>query len=135
MYIFRVTLINRGTVYQCNLFVVPVNGPVLLKMTDCECLQLLGINFQMTKGPHRRRLINKLTNKISPDQTIALEIIYVPMAKLKTKQEIDYFFAGLGTETNKEASAKTLKIHDEYSDVFRGIGCFEGTFFLLNKMV
>ena len=34
---------------------------------------------------------------------------------------------GLGTEANRVEGAETTpKIHDEYSDVFTGIGCFKG---------
>ena len=35
-------------------------------------------------------------------------------------------YRGVSVET-------TLKIHDEYSDVFTGIGCFKGTFSLQVK--
>ena len=41
----------------------------------------------------------------------------------------------LRCSTNKEADKKTnrlltMKIHNVYSDIFTGIGCFEGTFTL-----
>ena len=71
---------------------------------------------------------DKLTfkqNKISPSQTTALKIIHI----LKSKQEIDYFFTGPGTEANRVASAETtLNMHDNFSDIFPWIGCFKGTF-------
>ena len=36
-------------------------------------------------------------------------------------------------KTNRETSAKTLKIHSECSKVFTGIECFKGTFSLKVK--
>ena len=37
-------------------------------------------------------------------------------------------------EANKVASAQTTKIiHNDYSDVFTGIGCLKGTFSLQNR--
>ena len=37
----------------------------------------------------------------------------------RTKQEIDYFIAGLDMETSRAESAETTqKIHNEYSNVF-----------------
>ena len=52
----------------------------------------------------------------------------------KTKQEIDYFIAGPGTEANRVASAEiTQKMHDDVSDIFTGNGCFKGTFSLQVK--
>ena len=40
----------------------------------------------------------------------------------KIKHEIEYFFAGIGTETGRVVSAETTcKMHDEYNDVSREI--------------
>ena len=36
MSICKVIMINKGITFQCNLFVVLGNGPVLLGMPDCE---------------------------------------------------------------------------------------------------
>ena len=53
-----------------------------------------------------------------------------------TNQEIGYFIVGAAIEVNREVSAKTtLKIHEEYSSVFTGIGCFKGSFSLHLKDV
>ena len=48
--------------------------------------------------------------------------------------EIKFFIAGLDTEANRVASAKTTQItHNDYSDVFTGIGCFKASFLLQIK--
>ena len=49
----------------------------------------------------------------------------------KIKQEIDNFIADPGTKANRPESTEiTLKMHNGYSDVFTGICCFKGTFYL-----
>ena len=46
----------------------------------------------------------------------------------KNKQEIDSFIAGPGMEANRMARTETtLKMHDEFSDVYNGIGHFSLT--------
>ena len=46
-----------------------------------------------------------------------------------------YFIMDMGTEANRAVSAETtIKIQGEYGDVFRGIGCFKGTFSYRSKM-
>ena len=48
--------------------------------------------------------------------------------------EIDYFIAGPETEPKSMAGVKTtLIMHNDYSDVFAGIGCFKETFSLQIK--
>ena len=52
----------------------------------------------------------------------------------KVNAEADYFAAGPNTEPDMAASAKTtIKLHNESSKVFTGIGCFKGTFSLKVK--
>ena len=44
-------------------------------------------------------------------------------------EEIEYFIAGPETEADRVASSETtLKMHEEFSDVFTEIWCFKGTF-------
>ena len=74
---------------------------------------------------------NKLMCKqseISPNQTVALKITWI--ITTKTIHEINYFIAGPGMEADT-----TLKIHDEFSDVFTGIGCFKGIFHYTLQMM
>ena len=42
---------------------------------------------------------------------------------------VEYLMSSANTKADKEASKVIMqKIHNEFSDVFTGIGCFEGTF-------
>ena len=53
----------------------------------------------------------------------------------KTTPEADYFVAGPNIGTDRATSAKTtIKIHNEFSDVFTGIGCFKDTSLKVKKM-
>ena len=48
---------------------------------------------------------------------------------------IDYFYSSQDTSGDRKDSAiMTKKVHDKFSDVFNGIGCFEGTFSLQLKL-
>ena len=47
---------------------------------------------------------------------------------------INYFYSSKYTEADKrESNAMMQKIHNVYSDIFTGIGCFKGTFSLQLK--
>ena len=47
---------------------------------------------------------------------------------------INYFYSSQDTSSNKRDSAVMIKkVHDEFHDVFNGIGCFKGTFSLQIK--
>ena len=48
---------------------------------------------------------------------------------------INYFYSSASTEADKrKSSVMTQKIHDTFSKVFNGIGCFKGTFSLQLKL-
>ena len=127
MDICRVTLINKGIKYWYNLFLVPGNGAALLGMLDCECLQLLSINCQITNNLQ----INEQTkqSKSIPNSSIKNNLY----TRNKTNQEVDYFIVGPHMEANREVSTKTLKIYEEYGNVFTGIGCFKNASLLQIK--
>ena len=55
-----------------------------------------------------------------------------PVSSNKIKQEKIYFITGPDKEANMETKT-TQELHSKYSDVFTGIGCFEGTFSLQVK--
>ena len=70
-----------------------------------------------------------IERKISPNYTIELNIIHILTTKLK--QERDYFIIGPGMEADRVTSVEsTLRMCDKFSDVFSGIWCFKGTFYL-----
>ena len=57
-----------------------------------------------------------------------------PHTNNKVNLEEDNFVTGSSTETERAASAKTMiNIHNEFSNMFKGIGCFKGTFSLKVK--
>ena len=65
-------------------------------------------------------------NKISPKKSTVKNNLH---ANDKIKKEIDYFIVGPSREANRVVSAETtLKIHNEYSNVFTGGRYFKGTF-------
>ena len=48
----------------------------------------------------------------------------------KQNKPTKYFLSGPSYDTDKRKSAElTQQIHEEFSNVFNDIGCFEGTFF------
>ena len=53
------------------------------------------------------------------------------MVTNEDKYKVNNFVTGPEEEANREESAKLTKaIHNEFKDLFSGIGCFEGTFSL-----
>ena len=93
------------------------NRPVLLVMPDCKWLKLLTVNCQGTEP--------------KPDDNNQEEV----HTNYKVNSEADYFVAGPNTEpVTRGTNAKiTIKVHNEFSNVFTGIRCFKGTFLLKVK--
>ena len=54
----------------------------------------------------------------------------VKMAKINSNKITNYFFSSQNVEADKKSIKLTQEIHNTSGDVFNGIGCFEGTFFL-----
>ena len=71
-------------------------------MPDCEWLQLLHIKYQTANNQHKRRQINEQTkqDKPKPNESIKNNL----NAFNKTKQEVDYFIAGQGMESDRVVS-------------------------------
>ena len=66
---------------------------------------------------HWRGHINKKSkqDKSNPNKCIKDN----PHTNIKTKEKIDHFIVGPGTESDREAREETtLKMHDEFSDVW-----------------
>ena len=62
-------------------------------------------------------------------------VVKTTMTSNKVTMEAYYCAADLNMETDSTTSAKTeIKICNEFSDVFTGIGCFRGTFSLKVKI-
>ena len=54
-----------------------------------------------------------------------------PVVKSKLSERIEYFLSGPSYDSDKKRSAETTQqLHEDFEDVFNGIGCFDGTFSL-----
>ena len=75
-------------------------------------------------------------SKISLDQTINSNFKNNPHTDNKTKHEINYFITSPGMKADRVVTAKTtIQEHEEFSNVFTGIGCFKGTAYLRLRMM
>ena len=127
MRVCKVNIINKWIKHGYSFFVGPGSGPALLRIPDCERLQLLRINSQtMKKWREVKEQTKQDDSKINNDFKIN--------QKLNHNMEIGYFIAGPETEADMVVSAKTAQImHNGFSNVFTGIRCFKGTFSLQVK--
>ena len=75
----RIIIINKDIKYQCSVFIVPGNGPVLIGMPDCWQLQLLSINIQTTSD-YCKCQINEQTR-----QEKNTKIVYILTTELNRK--------------------------------------------------
>ena len=65
-------------------------------------------------------------SKINPNQNIIVKITFI---LTRVNLEADYFVVALDTETDRATSAKTtMKMHNEFSNMFPHIGCFRDIF-------
>ena len=110
------------------------NGTALLGLPDFERLQLLNINFQTTNIEQKWRQVNEQRKQ---DRSKLIKNMKIDQhSNHKINAEIHYFIAGLEMEADRMASPITMQIvHNDYGDLFTGIGCFKGTFCFRVKMV
>ena len=101
-----------------------MNGQASLGMPDCEWLKHRNVNYQKSDEPRRKCQIIRKQTKLSSKQEIMIKIASGLTTKLIWKA--DYIVAGPITETHLATSPKpTIKKHNEFSNVFTGIGCFK----------
>ena len=90
------------------------------------------MNYEKMNGQHKGRQMNKQSKQDKSEPSYS--IIDIPCTKNRTRLEIDYLFAGPGTEADRVESVETkLKMHDKFSDVFARNTCVMGTFCLQVK--
>ena len=91
----------------------------LLGIPDYRQPYLLSINCQTVNYQHERRQINEWTkqDKSKPKNNCKDN----PYTNSKTKQEIDCFIAGLAHRLRTASAETTMKMHNEFSDVFAWI--------------
>ena len=112
------------------------NGQALLGMPDTAVLNILKLNI----GLIQVEVMSCKTNREQEAHKVVegcTNINTVGITKQKANSQnqsnmlINYFYSSKYTEADKrESNAMTQKIHNVYSDIFTGIGCFKGTFFI-----
>ena len=124
---------------RCVFFVVPGNGQALLRMPDTAALKLININIDSIQAECKTNIEKELHMVEKGCANMD--------ADLKTKQgangqngqnnankTINYFFLSSNVDAYKRKSRELIQeIHNTFGDVFNGIGCFKGTFFLQLK--
>ena len=108
-------------------------------MPDTAALNILNLNIDSIQAQVANCRTNREqeTHKVVEDCTTQTQ---PESSKQKSNGQnqptklINYFYSSKDPEADKRQSDDmTQKIHNTYSDVFNGIGCFEGTFLLQLK--
>ena len=121
---------------HCVVFVVLGNSQVLLRMPDIAALKILNLNIdsiQVEIGScktNREQETHKVMEGCTNINTVGV-IKQTANSQIQSNKLIIYFYSSKNTEADKrESYAMTQKKHNTYGNVFNGIGCFEGTFFI-----
>ena len=124
MGICRDTIVNVDIGYQCNFFVVPVNGYALLGMPECENRRVLS-TISETAYDQQKRQINKVTkhNKSNSNNNVKDN----PHTNNKLQGKGLFYCMSRHRREQSGECKNNIKIHDEFSDAFTGIECFKGT--------
>ena len=120
-------------------FVVPGNSQVLLRIPDTAALNILKLNIDSIQA----EIMSCKTNREQEAHMVVEGCTNINTAGI-TKQKansqnqsntlINYFYSSKYTEADRrESNAMTQKIHNAYSNIFTGIGCFEWKFSLQLK--
>ena len=108
-------------------------------MPDMAALNILNLNIDSIQAQEANCRTNREqeTHKVAKDCTntnTAGIIKQKSNGQNQSTKLINYFFSSKEPEAEKRWSDQmTQKIHNTYSDVFNGIGCFKGTFSLQLK--
>ena len=114
-------------------------GPTLLAMADIKMLNILKMTCDMIGEPHESSMFGSQRIKTSKNYSCRTneapqnETDKAGMCDDKINMP-DYFRSTANKAADKRANeVLTNNIHNEFSDVFPGIDCFEGTFSLQVK--
>ena len=135
-----VIMIFKNFKKKCVFFVVPGNGQALLGSPDMATLNTINLNIDYKQKEIRECKTNRgqethvktedCTNK-GTQSTVKQDS---NGQQHQTNKLINHFYSSNNIDTDKSKSkAMTQRIHEEYGEVFNGIGCFEGTFSLQLK--
>ena len=116
------------------------NNQKLLGIPDTMVLNIINVNFDSIQveavecRTNTKQDVKRHNNKVP---NTAINTTQTPSSQIDSNNSnvvIKYFYSSQDTSGNKKDSAvMTKKVHYEFSDVFNGIGCFEGTFSLQLK--
>ena len=124
-------------------FVVPGNGQALLGMPDTAGLNIINLNIDLIQKEMR----NCKTN-VGQEMHAAAEGCTNRDTHSAIKQDnngqqhqsqanklINYFYSSSNKDADKSKSnTMTHRIHENFGDMFKGIGCFKDTFSLQIKL-
>ena len=125
---------------KCVFFVVPGNCQALLGMPDTVVLSIINLNInsiqkeirecKTTRGQEMHTDTEDCPNKVAHSAAKQDGI----RQQHQANKLINYFYSSNNTDADKsKITALMQRIHEMYSEVFNGIGCFKGTFSLQLK--
>ena len=121
-------------------FVVPGNGQALHGFPDTVALNIINLNIDSIQKEIRECKTNRgqETHAETEDCTNKGAQSTVKQdgngQQHQTNKLINYFYSSNNIDADKSKSkAMTQRIHEEYGEVFNGIGCFKGIFSLQLK--
>ena len=131
-----VKITHNDKCVKCRFFVVPADGPALLRISDNELLDIIRVICETIDNKTTSRKLDpqaKLDeDSIRMDKTNIPD--YLNSITSKTNNMLDYLNCSNNKEADKSVSeAITKRIHTKFNDLFSVVSCFEGTFSLQVK--
>ena len=140
----------RNIKKRCVFFVVPGNGQALLGMPDTAALKLINVNINSIQDEVAECKTNTgdvRKSNITQEMHVGEKGCANTDADSKSKHSANsqndqdnaykvtsYFLSSPNVEAYKRESVElTQEVYNTFGDVFNGIGCFRGTFFLQLK--
>ena len=128
-----VKLRHKDKNVKSRFFVVPGDSTALLGMPDIKLLSLLWITHDVIVKPHENRKFDSQTIEMSNSPSSRTKKISwsktdkVGMCDGKINKP-DYFWFSANQVADKRVNeVLTHEIHNEFSNIFSAIGCFERT--------
>ena len=123
-----VTIKFKNFINQCVFFVVPGNSQVLLGMQDMAVLNIINLNIDSIQKEIRNCKTNRDTHSAAKQDDNGQQ------HQSQANKLINYFYSSSNTGADKIKSINmTKRVHEEFSSMFNGIGCFACTFSLQLK--
>ena len=117
-------------VIRCRFFVVPHDGPALLGLPNTEILELLKIMCEVLDQHQVGRKYVSWTKEAS--DTPGSRTYSISNSSLAAPNNcvniLDYSDLALTVKQIRVSRLLTMKIYNDFSDIFTGTSCSEGTF-------